>query len=411
MKFNDKKFVENTKAQAEAHIKALAEGKNVRDILKDIYMTLEGKTEDISYIMADRVIESVEKYHKDFENCYENEDDYIKQSLAEATKNTKSAKERCEAYHRMLVAIAAHSIITDGGENAEDRANAYIEENKEFNCTAEEAEAKEKELYELTVESIKNTDLITPQLASILENISSEELKNTAGSYAFGRKSKDIKAILAMQTYVNIQNGTVTDLSPDMTLEQISYNVCGAVDTCAVAAQAEAGELPKEIAMKILKVIGQILGIGFLAFGVISLVGISSIILYIISPFSFFVSLVLATLITAIVVRSLDLVQGFKDLGGSIFEGVGFVFGYIVGSVIKGIEKLVEWVSPYVKKAYNWVKEKVCSFISYLRTGKAPVKEDKEVKTEVSEEVSATVVVAEEEIKEKEFNGGDLALA
>lgn len=366
MKITDKNFVEETKKQVEPLMQELVNGKSARDIAKDIYLTLPDKTEEIAYMMVDNMTEIIENYHDEFDTCYANEESYIIDKLQDSTKGIDDAVERCKVYHRILVSLAAQAIYTEGGEDAEARAKAYVDEHKEFECTSEEAVEKETELFNLTVEALKKADVLTMQLPVVLEQIQNEDFDAASGSFALGRESSDLKLILAMQAYVNAQNGMYEDISEEASMEQIVYNVCGAADTCAVAAQAEEGTVEESTAIKILRVIGKILGIAALMYLALKAMFYLGFVLWKFFPLSLFMSVVLATVVILTVIKKFSMDEGAKQLGSALLVGASYLVGYAAGAVVKGVKKLIEWAKPYVTAALLWIKDTVCSLLTRL---------------------------------------------
>lgn len=366
MKVTDKNFVEETKKQLEPVMQELAHGKSARDIAKDIYLTLPDKSEEIAYMMVDNMTEIIENYHNEFDACFANEDAYIVDKLQESTKGIEDSVERCKVYHRMLVALASHAIYTEGGVDAEARAKAYVNEHKEFACTAEEATKMETELFNLTVEALKKADILTMQLPAVLEQLQSDEFNAVSGSFALGRESADLKLILAMQAYVNAQNGMYEDLSEEASMEQIVYNVCGAADTCAVAAQAEEGTVDESRAIKILRVIGKILGFCVLMTLSTDAIKIISMFLWEIFPLTFGFSIVLASLGIFLVINAYSLDKRVEQLYSDFLADCGYLVGKVAGSVVKGVKKLINWVKPYVTATLVWLKDTVYSLLTRL---------------------------------------------
>lgn len=398
MKLTDKNFMEETKKQVAGAMEELANGKSARDISKDIYLTLDNKTEDIAYMMTDNMIEIIENYHNDFDACYADEDAYIKEKLNDRVKDIDNALGRCEVYHRILVNMAANAIYAEGGNDAEARARAYVEENKDFNFTAEEAEEKETELYNLACEAIKKGDIVTIQLCQILEQLDAEEFTEAAVGVKLGRESADIKLILAMQAYVNAQRGLYEDITPETSIEQITYNVCGAADVCAVATQVGEGTVSESIVVKILKTIGAVIGWCGMFYGEICATAFLGGLIWMLLPVPLFIAMV----ISGCAVVFIDDKLGLVDKAAAVGSVVGGYVGCVVGAALKGIKKLVEWVTPYIITAINWVKNTVCNFITLIADKKTEgTTEQMRVESEVLETSEDTGIKDE---SKDEFN-------
>lgn len=379
MKITDKNFLEETKKQVEPLMMAFENGKSARDIAKDIYMTLPNKSEDTAYMIVDEMIEIIENYHDEYDTCYANDDSYVRGKLLDATKGMDDAVERCKVYHRILVALAAHAIYVDGEANAETRAKAYADEHKEFECTSEEAVEKEAELFELTVEALKTADIMTMQFPEILDRLKDSGLDKASYSFAFGRDSADLKLILAMQTYVNAQNGMYEEINEEISMKQIAYNVCGAADTYALAVSAEEGTADKSVLVKALSVIGKVIGVVALvclAFAPKLLVDIG-IIIWAVFSIAFFILLALLVLVLPAAVSV------------ALLIGAGYLIVCGAGAAYKGLKKLVIWSKPYVKVAVQWLKEKVCTLLNYISA-----KIDKRIE-EHKNEIADNPVIAE----------------
>lgn len=384
MKITDKNFLEETKKQVEPLMREFAEGKSARDIAKDIYLTLPNKTEDTAYMIVDDMTEIIENYHDEFDTCYANDESYIKGKLLETTKGIDDAVERCKVYHRILVALTAHAIYVDGEANAEARAKAYVNEHKEFKCTPEEAVEKEAELFNLTVEALKTADIMTMQLPAVLEMLKNTGL-DTAYSFAFGRDSADLKLILAMQAYVNAQNGMYEDIGEETSMKQIVYGICGAADTYALAVRAENGTVDKSTFVKILSVIGRVLVVAAAA----SLIFSPGILLTI-----FYSILAVLYTLLFVVAIALPIVVGVAVLVGA---GCIVVCGAVTAFV--GLKNLIEWSKPYVKVAVQWLKEKVGTLLNQISA-----KIDNRIKEHKNEIVDNSPVVREPIEEEGETN-------
>ncbi len=407
MKITDKNVVEKLMKQTELHVKDYSEGISAREIAKRMYMTLEGKTEDVAYIMADHMADIIAAYHQDVDNCMEDENAFAEAKLREAVASIRDPLERCRVYHRMLVALEAYTIFMNGEENAAEAADTYIEEHGECTVTAEEAEDKEQELFKLTVEALANTNYVANQLPAIINSLEQESLaeamKGAVAVLKTGRQTADLKLILAMQAYVNAQNGVYEDVSEDCSMEQIGYTVSAAMDACAVASQAAEGSIESSLASKILRAIGEVLTfIGILALVHDFLVITTTLLMTLLPlPLGIVASVALMVLVVVWMSKDKTLIDWVKE-GGNLMVGAGRLVTTGVKGLVAGFNKLVEWTTPAVKSGWEWFKKRVKNTLDTL-SSKIVLDEPAVSATPEKEVEPSTETEAEEE--ETEYVG------
>ncbi len=252
--------LEETRVKAELIIKRMDEGKSLRDILAEVYVSgFSNKSMMQGYLMADAVIASVDSFETDYENAKINLDAFLDERL---TKNTGhlTLHSRCELWLKLKESISKATTIINNKEQDKVDVKAVSAAIDSISVSPEEAtEAYEAHLYEELKQTIKDSGIL---MSGILENISELKISdNTEMLVDTGIKEYDIRAISAMLTYIDLKNNRINGIPEDTTIEQVTQMVC--VAAASVEIMQATGETATEKAVRnvvdVLGVLGSML--------------------------------------------------------------------------------------------------------------------------------------------------------
>lgn len=236
-------------------------GCDTRTILKDMYCGFySDKTEDIGYLMADKVIEYVGEYEREVVQAMEDADGWYEEKVHAILMEKESQEERCNTLYKVRVGLAAAELSASKGQEA---AEAYVEEHSKKAFTAEESTEKlEAQLKEELKNTIENNALLVSVLNTYAENAANLDDGIEYTLIKYGEDASKFKAVVAMKSYLESgEDGYLADTIPaDATLKDITYSACAGVDTLGVAAAVENGEIEEPLASQIIRGIGMVLG-------------------------------------------------------------------------------------------------------------------------------------------------------
>ncbi len=248
-------------------------GCDTRTILKNMYCeNYSGKTEDIGYLMGDKVLGYVREYEREVLQAMEDVDGWYEEKVQAVLQGKKSCEDRCNTLYRVRVGLAAAELSISKGKEA---AEAYVEEHSGKAFTAEEStEELEAKLKEELKRTLGNNGLLASALNAFAENAAdaADDIEHTVIRY--GEDASRLKAVLAMKAYNESgADGYLADAIPaDATLQDITYSVCAGVDMLGVAAAVGNGVMEDSQASRIIHVIGMVLG-GIVALKIAAVVG------------------------------------------------------------------------------------------------------------------------------------------
>lgn len=235
-------------------------GCDTRTMLKDMYCGFyPDKTEDIGYLMADKVIGYVEEYEQEVVQAMEDADGWYEEKVQAILIGKESCEERCNTLYRVRVGLAAAELSASRGQEA---AESYIEEHFSKAFTSGEAtEEMEVKLKEDLKNMIESNALLASTLDAYAENAANEEDIEHA-VIRYGEDASKFKAVVAMKSYIESgEDGYLTDVIPaDATLRDITYSICAGVDTVGIAVAVEDGEMEESLASKVIHAVGMVLG-------------------------------------------------------------------------------------------------------------------------------------------------------
>lgn len=232
-------------------IKKLAEGTPVIEILRDIYCTLPDKSPETGAVMADRVLELVAEYESNKKLALENLEAWAAQKLDKLTDGRDCA-ERCSILAQTLAGFTAlndpsqaEELLTDLKEVAPESASDELEQ----------------QLRDNLLLAMQNSTLGLAQLNALLEALENHTSAEAAKIVMdFGKYNREAKAIMAMTAYVYAKNGSLEELSPELTLDEIMPCVCLSCDTQEIVYMAETGQLDAEKAATMIQTLGTVAG-------------------------------------------------------------------------------------------------------------------------------------------------------
>lgn len=236
-------------------------GCDTRTILKDMYCGFyTDKTEDIGYLMADKVIGYVEEYEQEVVRAIEDADRWYEEKVQAILMEKESCVDRCNTLYRVCVGLAAADISASKGQEA---AEAYVEEHsrKKFmdEESTEELEAKLKKELKSMIES---NVLLVSTLNTYVENAANTEDDIEHAVIKYGEEALKLKAVVAMKSYIESgEGGCLADVIPaEATLKDVTYSTCAGIDALGIAAAVENSEMEKSLASRIIHAIGMVLG-------------------------------------------------------------------------------------------------------------------------------------------------------
>lgn len=322
-------------------------GCDTRTMLKDMYCGFyPDKTEDIGYLMADKVIGYVEEYEQEVVQAMEDADGWYEEKVQAILMGKKSCEERCNTLYRVHVGLVAAELSSSRGQEA---AESYIEEHFRKAFTAEEAtEEMEAKLKEELKNTIESNALLASTLGAYVENAANAEEDIEHAVIRYGEDASKFKAVVAMKTYIESgEDGYLSDVIPaDATLRDITYSICAGVDTLGIAAAVENGEMEESRASEIIHAVGMVLG-GIVALKIATIAGTAVMAVGAGSVLTFFGGIIVAGVIIEIIGdasmeiggKVADVTKEIVCFGANcicvavrtIFAGIRKLAGFIVG--------------------------------------------------------------------------------
>ena len=217
--------------QTKNSIKELQSGKSAEEIAQKTYMSLGQKNEKVAVSMIKNIKAIIENYHKELLDETKDEK-WVDQKLDAMVHFMDSAIDRCKVYYRALTLIGAYSIYySEDGESTK-KAEDFLREKCEYSGSESDAEEQEATLRAQLKQSIieMNCPLHPTQILLNQVSATEEEFSFPSMVASFGRKSADIKLIMATQAYVNYINGEYNGKEVPLSLDAIVYAVCAGID-------------------------------------------------------------------------------------------------------------------------------------------------------------------------------------
>ena len=247
--------IEETRQQAEEIIKNIDGGMDIRDVLANIYVSsFAEKSMMQGLIMADTVLESIQKFEADYSNAKANPDAFIDEKLR-ILAGEKSLYERCELWLKMTNVITKSVNLIENSDEAEFDVGNMDKNSINPQDATEEYEAS---LYNNLVEALKGSGIL---LSTMLKNIDGlNEIENSEETVKLlvdiGIKEIDLRAIMSMLIYSKIKNNQIKNIPVDMTLDQVTTIVCVQTETINIMEALEEGTISEKIAELFLRALG-----------------------------------------------------------------------------------------------------------------------------------------------------------
>lgn len=234
--------------------------KDVRTVLKDMYCEFfSDKTDDIGYVMADKVLRLVSEYNQDICDAKTDSNAWMERKFQLLLAEKASLVERCNTLYQTRIAVTVSSIYATEGQAA---AESYQTEhgNKVF-LENEVTEELEQKLKEELKEVIRNNKVLLAAMDAFAQNAECGDDEENV-TVALGDDAVKLKAVMTMQAYLQSgEDGYLQNIFPENTsLHDISYSVCASVDAMSTAQAVESGEISPEEGVDTLRIIGIVLG-------------------------------------------------------------------------------------------------------------------------------------------------------
>lgn len=254
--------MDQLKADCRNLIEQEREGSDVRTILKDMYCgAYSDKTENIGYVMADKVIGLVGEYDQEVRQAMEDQDAWYDEKVQKILKGKDSCAERCNTLYKVRVGLIAAGICESEGQMS--AVEAYINEHSHKVFTEEEAtEELEAKLKEELKNALGNNGFLAATLNAYAEKAADTTENIELAVVRYGEDSSMFKAVLTMKAYLESgDDGYLKGIMPeDASLKDITYSVCAGVDALSVAGAVGNGEIEESTASKIIRAVGIVLG-------------------------------------------------------------------------------------------------------------------------------------------------------
>ncbi len=324
--------------------------KDIRTTLMDMYCDFfPDKTEDIGFVMADKVLMTVGEYNQDIKDATEDTDAWLERKVQAIVDDKITLVDRCNALYQARISMTVSDIYAnDGAEAAKSYQDGYG--NKKF-TESEVTDELEQKLREELKDAISNNNILISAMNTFSQNIEDdEEMKATV---AFGEDATDLKAMLTMQAYLQSgEDGCLKGIFPENTsLRSIAYSVCAATDTMSTTQAVEDGEITQEKGIDILNIIGKVLGV------VVCIEFVTTVGLLVTRLFSGVIPALIAGFIVIWTLSDV-LLDPFMEGGKLVVETVKDVVVFGAKLVVSLGKKLINGIKNLVNGIRSWIEHK-----------------------------------------------------
>lgn len=248
------------RAQVEQIMENLSEDNTSRDICAQMYVNgLEDKTLAQGEAMADSIFESIAAFDRDYAHAKADLDAFTDSFLEEALKE-RSLAERCNYLMKLTAAISAARCMFDA-EGGREQARSSVAEADAARIFEEEAtEALELQLRAQLKNALQGCSIMVAALEMQRQELLEIESEDEAAALLVeaGTRNNDYRAILAMQAYINIKNGSFEDIPSDTTAAQAATMVCTFTEEVRILHQLKDQSITEETAHLLLMVLGTV---------------------------------------------------------------------------------------------------------------------------------------------------------
>lgn len=266
MKTMNKERFEQMKKQAEEVLTKREAGVSNLDLIAQIYMDgLDNKSMEQGLMMANEAVQAVKDFNQSYSEAVENKDGTMDKLIDQLLEN-KSAAERCNILTQLYAAVTTASAKASGEECEE--GEKLVNQADEDPITEEQASPElEAEIRARAIEALNRSSILSHGLfrqADQLDALASE-LGVTQMVLQIGQDQIEYESILTMLSYVESKNGTIEELPPDLTIQEVAYVVAATVEEEQIVKRFTMGEMAMEAAVALLDILGMVMMIKFAA--------------------------------------------------------------------------------------------------------------------------------------------------
>ncbi len=209
--------------------------KSTKEILADLYISgLPGKNLNQANLVADRVIEVVSDFDLNMQKAIENFDEWITDTIASVVEG-KEIKEQYEIllnFYVTVITINADSVKKEFENSSFSVEETFLALKGPLRIGDNIEQSDIDELRGKLAEALKNNGLLYSSLGISTNYIqalmSSEEVAIEFSAEIFN--DAKLKAIGSMIAYISAKNGSMPNLSPNVTIEEVTIGYCAEIE-------------------------------------------------------------------------------------------------------------------------------------------------------------------------------------
>ena len=252
-------------AEGAPYLLRLENGEGSQAIAQDLYMDKMDADKNKAFSSVNDVQNHIYAFKNDMDAIKSDAVGWVKAKLRDSVDCFETAKERCEYLHRINVALIAYEILRSGEENAEQKAESFVQSNLSFSYSELEAKALEDAFVDDIAKKFCETEFLAEQLEDILTEV---ELCDDGELASIAKDNEELREgqrlILSTLAYCKMKKGEFGDLNRFTSAKDIVYTVCACLDIEGVAVGLQRGEEINIDAFRpLLKAIGVILAATF----------------------------------------------------------------------------------------------------------------------------------------------------
>lgn len=321
-------------AEGAQYLLRLDNGEDPKVIAQELYIDKMGVEKDRAIFAVSNVQDHIYTYKNDMEAIQSNPIGWVKNKLMDSVDCFETAKERCEYLHRINVALVAYEILHCGEENAEQKAESFVQNNLSFSYSELEAKALEDAFIDDIAEKFCESEFLAEQLEDILSEIEmcdDDELASIAKDNEELREGQ--RLILSTLAYCKMKKHEFGDLNRFTSDKDMVYAICACLDIDGIAVGLQRGkEINIDVFRPLLKVIGIILTATFFI-ALLPMVGVGLSMMAVASMMNFVV--VLVVLLAVLLLEWWAISNDAIDEAGDLFEKAGEMIDRFVSSIAK----------------------------------------------------------------------------
>lgn len=245
--------------EAAALLEDIAQGKNVRDVMAQIYVEkLDEKTIQQGELMADKILQNVKDFDASYQEAQENLDRFVEKFQSKMDKG-KSCVDRCNYWLKLGTVVSSLTTAMSEGEVDRER---IIREADALSVSEEDATPKlEAELREQAATAIKNSGILLGTLAEQTEALEKLDSAEEAAGLLIDMSGHEMeyRAVVSMLAYTMSKNGELEGVPVDMTASQVTAMVCAGLEQTRIMKAVGDGKMAEDIAAILLGILGSVL--------------------------------------------------------------------------------------------------------------------------------------------------------